>query len=366
MQCLAHDHTRRGGTGKGGASFTMNPRDAMPGMTGGGMSGPGWMPSQLPTLARLLAWHPQPVPLFPVLCLVAAVFYGGAVIRLHRRGDAWPSGRTIAFGLGLVCVLAVTATGVGGYGMELLSIHMVQHMTLSMLAPIPLLLGAPMTLALRALRPAGPGRHGVREVLLAVVHSRYAAAVVSPFVTLPLLIASLYGLYFTPLFTVLMRTWWGHDVMLAHFVAVGLLFYFPLLGVDPSPRKPHPVVGILELLAGMPFHAFFGIAVMMSTGLITPFFAHPPAAWGTNPMNDQSTAGAIAWAFSEIPTLIMLLVMAARWMRSEQRVARRTDRAADRDGDAELAAYNEYLTQLAGAHGSGRHTAHAGMKTTEG
>ena len=143
-----------------------------------------------------------------------------------------------------------------------------------------------------------------------------------------------------------MRTWWGHDLMLAHFVAVGLLFYFPLLGVDPAPRRPHPVIGILELMGGMPFHAFFGIAVMMSTGLITPFFAHPPAAWATSALADQTSAGAIAWAFAEIPSLIMLLVMAARWRSSELRAARRADRAADRDGGAELAAYNSYLARL--------------------
>ena len=312
------------------------------------MRGPGWMPSAPETLARLLAWHAQPIPVLPVLCLLAALFYAGAVVRLRRRGDAWPIGRSFAFGLGLACVLVVTATGIGGYGMELLSVHMIQHMTLSMLAPIPLLLGGPITLALRALRPAGRGRRGMRELLLAVLHSRCAAVLTSPFVTLPLLIASLYGLYFTPLFTILMRTWWAHDLMLGHFLAVGTLFYFPLLALDPTPRKPHPVVGMLELMAGMPFHAFFGIAVMMSTGLITPFFAHPPANWGVSPMADQSAAGAIAWAFGEIPTLIMLLVMAARWMRSEQRLARRTDRAADRDGDAELTAYNDYLQRLAG------------------
>jgi putative membrane protein len=335
------NHTQALTTGAGGGM------GGMPGMGGGGMSGPGWMPSAPETLARLLAWHPQPIPVFPTLCLLAAAGYGGAVIRLRRRGDAWPIGRVIAFGLGLLCVLAVTATGIGGYGMELLSVHMVQHMTLSMLAPIPILLGAPITLALRALHPAGPGRRGPREILLAVLHSRLAIVMTSPFVTLPLLIVSLYGLYFTPLFGTLMSTWWGHDLMLAHFLAVGLLFYFPLLGVDPAPRRPHPVIGILELMGGMPFHAFFGIAVMMSTGLITPYFAHPPASWAVNPMADQNAAGGIAWAFGEIPTLIMLLVMAARWMRSEQRLARRTDRAADRDGDAELTAYNDYLERLA-------------------
>ena len=53
--------------------------------------------------------------------------------------------------------------------------------------------------------------------------------------------------------------------MLVHFLAVGLLFFYPILGVDPGPRRANPVLGILELFGGMPFHAFFGIAVMMSS-----------------------------------------------------------------------------------------------------
>jgi cytochrome c oxidase assembly factor CtaG len=314
---------------------------------GSGMSGPGWMPNAAPSLGGLLAWHPQPIPVFPVLCLLAALLYARGVGRLVRRGDRWPLGRTLAFALGLATVLEVTATGIGGYGMRMLSVHMVQHMALSMIAPVLLLMGAPVTLALRALHPAIPGRHGPRECLTALLHSRTARILTAPAFTLPLFIASLYGLYFTPLFDILMRSWWGHDLMLAHFLAVGLLFFFPLLGVDPGPRHAQPVLGIIELFVGMPFHAFFGIAVMMSTSLIAPVFAHPPATWHLSALADQNTAGAIAWAFAEIPTLIVLLVLAARWMRADARTATRLDRAADRDGDAELAAYNEHLAHLA-------------------
>ena len=315
---------------------------------GGGMSGPGWMPIAPPSLPRLLAWHPQPIPLFPVLCLIAAVLYGAGTYRLFRRGDRWPIGRALAFVLGLGLVLGMTASGIGGYGMRLLSVHMVQHMTLSLLAPVLLLLGAPVTLALRALHPAARGHRAVREYLVAALHSRPARFLTSALFTLPLFIASLYGLYFTPLFGILMRTWWGHDLMLAHFLIVGLLFFYPLLGVDPAPRRPQPVLGILELLAGMPFHAFFGIAVMMSSAVIAPFFTHVlPATWPTSALADQRTAGGIAWAVGEIPTVLVLLVLAAQWRRADNRAAVRADRAADRNHDAELAAYNQHLADLA-------------------
>ena len=91
--------------------------------------------------------------------------------------------------------------------------------------------------------------------------------------------------------------------MLVHFLAVGLLFFYPILGVDPGPRRANPVLGILELFGGMPFHAFFGIAVMMSSALTTTVFTHHPATWPGSPLSDEHAAGAIAWAFAEIPSV---------------------------------------------------------------
>ncbi|WP_308288833.1 cytochrome c oxidase assembly protein [Streptomyces humicola] len=300
-----------------------------------------------PTLARLLAWHPQPIPLEPAACVLALVIYTVGVWRLRRRGDKWPLHRTLAWTAGVLSIAAVTCTGAGGYGMELFSVHMVQHMVLSMLSPILLLLGAPFTLALRALPSAPRGRTGPREVLIRLLHSRLARIVSSPLFTLPLFIASLYGLYFTPLFDAAMGSWLGHEWMLAHFLATGLLFFWPIMGVDPAPRRPSHVMRMLELFIGMPFHAFFGIAVMMSSTLIVGFFAHPPAAWHLSPLADQNTGGGIAWAFSEVPTILVLLALLVSWAASERRAAARADRQADRDHDAELTAYNAYLTRLA-------------------
>ena len=230
--------------------------------------------------------------------------------------------------------------------MVMFSVHMVQHMIISMLSPILLLLGAPVTLALRALPAAGPGRKGPRELLLTLLHSRYMRIITHPAFTIPLFIASLYGLYFTPLFDFLMGSRTGHIAMMVHFLAVGLVFFWPIMGVDPGPHRPGYVMRMLELFAGMPFHAFFGIAVMMATEPMVGAYRHPPASLGIDPLADQTAAGGIAWAFSEIPSVIVLVALLFQWYRSEQRQARRPDRAADRDGDKELAAYNAYLASL--------------------
>ncbi|GAA2794358.1 cytochrome c oxidase assembly protein [Kitasatospora paracochleata] len=308
------------------------------------------------TLHRALEWSPD----WPFLvgCALALGLYVAGTVRLVRRGDRWPVGRLIAWVLGVATILLVTNTGLNDYGMVLFSAHMMQHMVLSMLSPILLLLGAPITLALRALRPApkGSGR-GPREVLVALLHSRYVRVISHPAVTIPLFVASLYVLYFTPLFDFLMRYRIGHIGMMAHFLAVGMLFFWPIMGVDPGPNRPGFVMRIIELFMGMPFHAFFGVAVMMASSELVTTFSGAAAPPGTNLLNDQKIAGGITWAFGEIPTAIVLIALTLQWARSEERQARRRDRAADRDGDAELAAYNAYLASL---HKRGQRATDAG------
>ncbi|MFF1396634.1 cytochrome c oxidase assembly protein [Streptomyces sp. NPDC058287] len=296
------------------------------------------------TLGRGLAWSAD--PFFLIGCLVALGLYGWGVVRLVRRGDSWPVGRTLSFVVGVLTVMLVMCTKLNDYGMVMFSVHMVQHMVISMLSPILLLMGAPITLALRAMPVARRGAKGPRELLLMFLHSRYMRIITHPAFTIPLFIASLYALYFTPIFDTLMGSKVGHIGMMVHFLAVGLVFFWPIMGVDPGPHRPGYVMRMLELFAGMPFHAFFGIALMMASGPMIGTYEHPPASLGIDALADQTAAGGIAWAFSEVPSVLVLLALLFQWKKSEDRQARRKDRAADRDGDQELAAYNAYLASL--------------------
>ncbi|OEU94495.1 hypothetical protein DB35_00745 [Streptomyces abyssalis] len=296
------------------------------------------------TLGRGLEFTGE--PFFLVGCLLALTLYAAAVARLRRRGDAWPLPRTVAWVLGVLSVAVTMCTALNEYGMVLFSVHMVQHMIISMLSPILLLLGAPVTLTLRALPSAGRGRKGPRELLVALLHSRALRVLTHPGFTIPLFIASLYGLYFTPLFDFLMGSAAGHLAMMVHFLMVGLVFFWPIMGVDPGPHRPGYLMRMLELFAGMPFHAFFGIALMMASEPMIATYANPSASLQVTALSDQTAAGGIAWAFSEIPSVLVLLALVFQWHRSEEREARRRDRMADRDGDKELAAYNAYLASL--------------------
>jgi putative membrane protein/putative copper resistance protein D len=297
------------------------------------------------TLGRGLEWSAD--PFFLIACLAGLGLYGWGVVRLARRGDKWSVGRSIAFVLGVLTVMLVMCTKLNDYGMVMFSVHMVQHMVISMLSPILILLGAPITLALRALPVAATrGNKGPRELLLMFLHSRYMRIITHPAFTIPLFIASLYALYFSPIFDFLMGSKTGHIAMMCHFLAVGLVFFWPIMGVDPGPHRPGYLMRMLELFAGMPFHAFFGIALMMASEPMVDTYKNPPASLGIDALADQSAAGGIAWAFSEIPSVLVLIALLFQWYASEKRQARRTDRAADRDGDKELEAYNAYLASL--------------------
>ena len=306
-----------------------------------------WVPGEPPTWGHMFLPHLEPWSVLAVLSVVGLVVYLAAVVRLRRSGVGWPWWRTLAWIGGTASLFAVTGTWLNGYSMVLFSVHMTQHMVLSLITPLLLLLAAPVTLALRTL-PRGSGAAGApRALLLNALHSRFARFVSHPLFTIPLFIASLYGVYFTSLFDALMSDPAGHQLMLAHFVVTGLLFFGPIVAQDPWPRTLSHPGRMLELFLPVPFHAFFGVAVMMASSLVVEAFAEPPAGWGVDPVADQGVAGGIVWAFGELPTVLVLAVVFFSWAGSDDRRAKALDRAAERSGDAELQAYNARLRAMA-------------------
>ncbi|WP_407697144.1 cytochrome c oxidase assembly protein [Streptoalloteichus hindustanus] len=302
-----------------------------------------------PTLARLLLdWRFDLV--YGAGALVLGGLYLAGVVRLRRRGDRWPVGRTIAWLGGCLSLLVATSSGIGRYSPAMFSVHMGGHMILSMLVPILLVLGAPVTLALRALKPAGrEGPPGPREWLLAFVHSPVSRVLTHPLVALALFVGSFYGLYFSGLFDVALQEHWAHLAMNAHFLIAGYVFFWPVIGIDPSPRPLPPLARFGIMFAAMSFHAFFGIALMMSRSVIGEiFYRDLNLPWVTDLLADQRLGGGLSWATGEIPVVFVVVALVVQWARADERTARRTDRRADADGDADLTAYNAMLAKLAG------------------
>lgn len=301
-----------------------------------------------PTLWRLIT-DVYPDATFGIGCLVALLLYGAGVHKLRRRGDHWPAGRTAAWVLGVGLIAFVQLSGLMTYGMTMLSVHMVQHLVLMMICPVLLVLGGPLTLALRAMTPAPRGEVGLRERLLTITRSRPVRLLTHPLVALALFVTGPFMVYFTGLFEVAMRDHYGHTLMSLHFLLTGYLFYEVILGIDPLPKRPPYFARVGLQFAAVVFHAVFGVALMESTRLIGGDYYRQLAAdieWLPDVVADQRLAGAITWGFSEIPGLIVIGVLLYQWSRSDERESNRFDRREGVSAEEQRRAYNAYLARL--------------------
>lgn len=271
------------------------------------------------------AWE---FPWFPLLALlVTAGLYLWGVRTLRVRGDKWPVYRTLSFvvvGLGAISVALFSFLGT--YDTVLFWVHMVQHMLLNMVAPVFLVFGAPVTLALRAL-PKRP-----RGILLAVLHSRFAKVLLFPPLTMLLMVGYPFALYMSGWYEATLRNDFLHDSLHLFLVVIGCLFFFPLLAVDPVPIKmPYPIRLLLFFLT-MPFHAFLGVTIMGSSLLIAEdWYLAFERGWGVTPLADQTWAGALMWATGDLTAIFAMGTIFYQWVKDSQREARRVDRALDRE-----------------------------------
>ena len=279
--------------------------------------------------------------------VIAIFVYLRWVLRLRARGDHWPALRTVGWVLGWFVFFYFTSGGPGVYGKVSFSWHMVEHMGIAMIAPLLMVPGAPVTLALRALPARKDKTLGPRELILAIVHSSYLRVLANPIVAASLFFFSLAIFYYSPLFELALSTHTGHVLMIAHFLATGYMFTWVLIGIDPGPKKWSPLALLVILFTTISFHAFFGVLITQSTDLLAAdFFSRLDLDWVPDPLADQRAGGAIAWGVGEAPTLVLAIAVAWQWMRSDSRETTRLDRRADREEDAELEAYNAHLASL--------------------
>jgi cytochrome c oxidase assembly factor CtaG/putative copper export protein len=319
-----------------------------------------------PTPAYLITGHPLPPE--PTLArwftewrwdLVLAsaavaglVVYWRWVLRLRRRGDAWPWARTASWSAGMVLFFWVTSGGPALYGHVLFSAHMVQHMLLAMVVPLFLVLSAPVTLALRALPVRatvlrGDDSRGPREWILVLVNSHVGQFFANPIVAAVNFVGSMLVFYYSGVFEWALRSPVGHLAMVVHFSLAGYLFVNAMIGIDPGPKRPPYPQRLLLLFATMAFHAFFGVTLVGGDSLlVADWFGLMGRPWGASAIADQQAGGAVTWGFGEIPTLVIAIAVAFAWSRDDDRAARRRDRQVDRDGDQELDDYNAMLARL--------------------
>ena len=303
------------------------------------------LPPELTDAAWLTVWDPDPLWATVAVLGIALYLYGVKVLK--DRGDKWPLSRTIPWVFGMLVLFYVTNGAPHAYQEYLFSVHMVGHMMLSMLVPVLLVPGAPVTLLSRAQAARTDGSRGLREWVLWAVHTPYAWFVSQPIVAGLNFALSLVMFYYTPLFRWATEEHLGHQWMLVHFLIVGYLFVQSLIGVDPQPHRPGYPIKLMLLIGTMAFHAFFGLGLMNERGLLlADWFGSMGRTWGDDPLADQAVGGAFAWGVGELPTIVITLIVVTQWYRSDIRERKRLDRQADRTGNRELEEYNLMFEQL--------------------
>jgi cytochrome c oxidase assembly factor CtaG len=298
----------------------------LPVAAGAALAGPvPGTPVPPPTPGRvLLGWSFD--PLVTLGLLAAALAYLQGRRRLAAGGVAWPRRRTAYFLSGIGVLALALLSPLGAYDTVLFSVHVTQHMLLTMVAAPLLALGAPVTLALRV----ATGR--TRRRLTRVLHSPPLRVIGHPLVAWVLFTLSLYGLYFSPLFDLTLRQPLVHDLVHLHFLGAGLLFWWPVVGLDPSRwRLPH-IARLLFVFLMVPFHAFLGVAIMNSGRVLAPTLERFQRDWGPTPLADQQVGGAILWGAGDLIAIGAVLGILVSWATYEEKVvAAREDRRVARE-----------------------------------
>ncbi|MGW4465208.1 cytochrome c oxidase assembly protein [Micromonospora sp. NPDC004704] len=270
-----------------------------------------------PDAARLLGdWLPEPVLI--AVALAIAGYYLGAVARLRRTGGQWPVWRTATFLLGCAVIVVATSSALARYAPLLFSVHLLQQLLLTTVAPILLVLGAPLTLARQVLPTSvTPGWPGVREWLRGAGASRTGLLLTRPVVAAILLAGTGFPLYYTGIYDQALRSHAAHLVMVGYFLATGWLFFWVVLGTDPVPRRAGYPERLLAVLLLVVSQVALGLVLAGSDTLLAADWSTALARlWGDPPLLDQQNAGRLLWSLGSLPLLAVLATLAVRWRRA--------------------------------------------------
>jgi putative membrane protein len=281
----------------------------------------------------LLAWSLEAHIVLPLVGLALLWRWAvGTVNRAHPR-NLVPRYRSWAWYSGLLVVVLALASPIATYDTTLFSVHMIQHLLLTMIAAPLLVLAAPITLVLRLASPATR-----RRVVLPILHSWPVRVISFPVVTWVVFAGVMWASHFSPLFNAALDDEVAHVFEHALFLGTALLFWWPAVGADPSPwRLPHPArIGYLFL--GMPQSSFLGLAIFSAPDVLYPHYASLVRTWGPSPLVDQQWAGGIMWAGGDLLFLIAMILALWVWLRAEEAEGRRADAKLDREAAAAAAA----------------------------
>ncbi|HJQ46193.1 MAG TPA: cytochrome c oxidase assembly protein [Amycolatopsis sp.] len=261
------------------------------------------------------SWTPD------IPAIIFVVLLGGAYLRAARRVD-WPRGRTTAFLSGLTTILLLTCSFLGGYDDTLFWVRAVQVVVLLMVTPLLLALGAPLTLVLATSRRA--------DRLRALGRGPVARALTFPLVITVLLIVPPLALYLTPLYEATLRHGAVDEVVRLGLVLCGFGYFWTRLRVDPTPREDHHLVSFGISFTEVVVDAALGLLLWLGPLRAAEYYHALARTWGPDLRTDQIIGAGILWIGGDLAGLPFVGVLFHRWMRDDERQAKKADRELDK------------------------------------
>ncbi len=313
-----------------------------------------------PTLADVLAtWTWSPV--VDAVVVLAVAGYGWGVLRLRRRSERWPLVRTVSWCAGLACLVLSVDSALAVYARVLFTVHMVVHLMLITVVPALVVGGQPI----RLLHRAGGAR--TRAVIDRIRLQRPGRWLVSARLTVPLYAAVLVLTHLTGFPQAMATHMWIHDAELVVYFVSGYLLLLPLLGGELTVEPSWPYgLRLLVLAICVGPDTLVGVTLMMSSTVLAPAYASA-RGWGPGALADQSTAGVVMWLGGDGLMMVLMIIVAGRWVRSgdtarsfgpwldgirERAVlGESVSGGTDADIDDEQAALDVYNARLARLHG---------------
>lgn len=267
------------------------------------------------TLGRLLgSWTLDP-GLLSVLLLAASLY----LFASQRASGKWPVLRSVSFLAGLLALALALSSGIDDYSERLLSVHMIQHLLLMLIAPALLLWGSPVRLALAGCTPR------TRHALGVVLNQRWVRLLSRPVLGFTALCVVILASHLTGFYELALRDQTVHGIEHAAYFWSGVLFLLPLIGDDPLPRRPKAIGRFVWFMGAMTAMAIPGALLTFANTVRYPFYLAPARALHVSALADQHLAGVVMWIVAGVVMFAMGAISAMGAMLAEERRQRRRE-----------------------------------------
>ncbi len=262
-------------------------------------------------------------PWLAATLLVSACLYARGWRQLYYRDpERWHAGRLIAFLAGLAAVYLALASPIEPFALLLLSVHMLQHLLLMMIAPPLIWLGWPLFPLIRGL-PEPVRTYWVVPLLRYRPLRNTFGWLTHPFVAWTLYVAMTWLWHIPPIYELGLANDDWHFIQHACFIASAMLFWYPVVRPYPGrPRWPNWLLFPYLLLADVQ-NTLLAAWLTFSPRVLYPHYLQIPRLDGISALSDQRVAGVLMWVPGSIVFLVPLFCLGVAYLFGTDRETKR-------------------------------------------